>query len=79
MGVDTFKDIGHDSDQNCLYNLYGVMNHLGGMHGGHYTAVTKCENVTIDSSNIELEESIKGNVDIMVVINNICDYYLKYI
>lgn len=29
------------------YNLYGVVNHLGGMHGGHYTAFAKCADVVM--------------------------------
>ena len=28
--------------QNDLYDLYAVVNHLGGMSGGHYTAYVKC-------------------------------------
>ncbi len=27
------------------YELYGVVNHLGGMYGGHYTAVARCEHI----------------------------------
>jgi ubiquitin carboxyl-terminal hydrolase 4/11/15 len=30
-------------DTECLYDLYAVANHLGGMSGGHYTAFVKCE------------------------------------
>lgn len=29
-----------------LYDLYAVANHLGGMSGGHYTAMVKCESDT---------------------------------
>ena len=28
----------------CLYDLYAVSNHLGGMSGGHYTAFVKVIN-----------------------------------
>ena len=31
---------------NCLYDLYAVSNHLGGMSGGHYTAFVKVLNQT---------------------------------
>ena len=29
-----------------IYDLYGVVNHMGGLHGGHYTA--NCYNETHD-------------------------------
>lgn len=29
-------------DSRYLYDLYAVANHLGGMSGGHYTAMVKC-------------------------------------
>jgi len=31
----------------CLYDLYAVSNHLGGMSGGHYTAFVKVSNKQI--------------------------------
>ena len=30
-------------DDSHMYDLYAVANHLGGMSGGHYTAMVKCE------------------------------------
>ena len=32
-----------------MYDLYAVANHLGGMSGGHYTAMVKC---ILDNNNI---------------------------
>lgn len=32
------------------YELYGVVNHLGGMYGGHYVAMAKCEQIVLPSS-----------------------------
>lgn len=29
------------------YELYGVVNHLGGMYGGHYVAMAKCEQIVL--------------------------------
>lgn len=30
--------------ESCLYDLYGICNHSGGVHGGHYTAYVKNAN-----------------------------------
>lgn len=30
------------SRPDCVYDLFAVVNHLGGMSGGHYTAYVKC-------------------------------------
>jgi len=35
------------SDPHCVYDLFGVVNHLGGMFGGHYTAYAKCEDLLL--------------------------------
>lgn len=32
-----------DDEGRSLYDLFGVVNHLGGMFGGHYTAYARCE------------------------------------
>ena len=31
-------------DQSPLYDLYGVVNHYGGILGGHYTSFVRCVN-----------------------------------
>ena len=33
----------------CLYDLYAVSNHLGGMSGGHYTAFVKVSNYQLST------------------------------
>lgn len=30
-----------DPDEEYIYDLYGVSNHMGSLHGGHYTASCK--------------------------------------
>ena len=30
-----------NAKQKCLYDLFGVVNHYGGMFGGHYTAFAR--------------------------------------
>lgn len=38
------------SRDDCMYDLYGVVNHLGGMFGGHYTAYAECEDIQLMSN-----------------------------
>lgn len=33
-------------DTNVVYDLFGVVNHMGGMFGGHYTAYVLCEDIS---------------------------------
>jgi hypothetical protein len=33
---------GHDNDPPPLYDLYAVVNHYGGILGGHYTSFVRC-------------------------------------
>ena len=41
-----------------MYDLYAVANHLGGMSGGHYTAMVKCD---ADTANSLLYTAIDNN------------------
>lgn len=33
---------GHDNNPTPLYDLYAVVNHYGGILGGHYTSFVRC-------------------------------------
>ncbi|KAF2763298.1 UCH-domain-containing protein [Pseudovirgaria hyperparasitica] len=37
-GLDISKWVGLPEDKNCVYDLFAVDNHYGGLGGGHYTA-----------------------------------------
>lgn len=37
---------GHDHEPHPLYDLYAVVNHYGGILGGHYTSFVKCCDTT---------------------------------
>eukprot|EP00455_Lapot_gusevi_P009468 TRINITY_DN1423_c0_g1_i5.p1 TRINITY_DN1423_c0_g1~~TRINITY_DN1423_c0_g1_i5.p1 ORF type:complete len:919 (+),score=331.64 TRINITY_DN1423_c0_g1_i5:79-2835(+) len=41
-------------EEDCIYDLFGVSNHMGGMGGGHYTAYTKN---LVDGRWFELDDS----------------------
>ena len=51
-----------------MYDLYAVANHLGGMSGGHYTAMVKCD---ADTANNLLFTAIDSNSAINNNNNNI--------
>jgi ubiquitin carboxyl-terminal hydrolase 4/11/15 len=42
-GLDLSKHVSHigDKDSAPIYDLYAISNHMGGIHGGHYTAYAK--------------------------------------
>ena len=58
---------------NGKYELFGVCNHSGGIHGGHYTAYTKAKNNQWYSFNDTMIEQIKENRVITPA-----SYYLFY-
>jgi hypothetical protein len=33
-----------EGEPHPVYDLYGIVNHYGGIMGGHYTAYTRCVN-----------------------------------
>jgi len=54
-----------ETSRNSSYSLYGVVNHLGGMYGGHYTSFAKCESIIVSSSiNNSTTSSSKDEVNI---------------
>ena len=40
-GLDMSNYVLSDENGSCIYDLYGVVNHYGGLGGGHYTAYAK--------------------------------------
>ena len=44
---------GHDGGPPPLYDLYAVVNHYGGILGGHYTSFVRCSD-TIDPKKNEI-------------------------
>ena len=57
----------NDDGVSSLYDLYAVANHLGGMSGGHYTAMVKCDS---DTANSLLNTAIDSNSNINSNISN---------
>jgi ubiquitin C-terminal hydrolase len=41
LDISTYVDSFTSSDANLSYDLYGVIHHFGGLHGGHYWATCK--------------------------------------
>ena len=58
-----------------IYDLYGVCNHSGGVHGGHYTAYIKNENGKWYAFNDTLINEIKEEQ--VVTQNSYCFFYRK--
>lgn len=53
--------------ENCLYDLYAVVNHTGGISGGHYTAICKTDDEKWLSFDDERVFQIVGNVEEEIV------------
>ena len=70
--------------KNKSYDLYGVVNHYGGINSGHYIAIVKNGNrwLTCDDSNVyEIEENrvMNSNAYILVyILNEKIEDYDKY-
>jgi ubiquitin carboxyl-terminal hydrolase 8 len=66
--------IGYDKD-SFKYDLYGICNHRGGVHGGHYYAYVK----TPDDSWHEFNDSIVKKIDISKNVSSeaYCLFYRK--
>ena len=47
-GLDMSRWVEAGEEKDCLYDLIGVVNHLGGMQGGHYVSTVKATKCTND-------------------------------
>jgi ubiquitin carboxyl-terminal hydrolase 8 len=73
INVDFSKYTTGYGNNKAKYNLFGVCNHMGGIHGGHYTAYAKAQNNQWYSFN----DTMIGEVKEERVITT-ASYYLFY-
>lgn len=57
------------SEPPPLYDLYGVVNHYGGILGGHYTSYVRCA---------DAEDSLKSEVGKRVTCGRVYTNYNQY-
>lgn len=64
QGLDLSSSMADSSENPGLYDLFGVSNHVGGLGGGHYTAIKKSLNQDIwyDISDSHVSLTSKDNV-----------------
>jgi len=67
--------IGYKKEE-YIYDLYGICNHSGGVHGGHYTAFVKNANGKWYHFNDTIVEEVK-NVEDLVTTKAYCFFYRK--
>ena len=66
--------LGYDKN-NYKYDLFGICNHIGGVHGGHYTAFVKNANnfwYHFNDTNVS-----KININDLQTSNAYCFFYRK--